>query len=321
MRAARLLSIQMMLETRGQQSARQLAGELEISVRTLHRDVDQLSAAGVPIVASRGKSGGFRLLDGWSTRLTGLTPSEAQAVFLSGLAGPAAELGLRGVLHSAQLKLLVSLPASWRDEARKVQSRLHLDPVDWYKEPDPVPYLVTVADAVWKERQLGFRYQSWKRLTERTTSPLGLVLKAGAWYFLGFADDKFTTYRIAALKSAELLPDRAKRPKGFDLPRQWQESVNQFQSSIYSGFAQVMATPAGLKALSQLHAAASRAVCSAMGEAGADKRVCVRLPIESIEIATGQLLALAPDVEVVEPRSLRSSIARRLRAIARLYSK
>jgi predicted DNA-binding transcriptional regulator YafY len=321
MRAARLLSIQMMLEARGPLSARQLAGELEISLRTLYRDIDHLSAAGVPVVAERGRFGGFRLIDGWSTRLTGLTPSEAQAVFLSGLAGPAAQLGLQEPLRRAQLKLLVSLPAAWRDEASKVHSRLHVDPVDWYREPDPVPHLATVADAVWNGRQMSFQYQSWARLSNTTTSPLGLVLKAGTWYFLGFASHEFRTYRVASLQSPEVLQARAVCPKSFDLPRQWQESVDRFQSSIYSGVARVLATPVGLKSLSRIHAAALRAVNDALGKPSPEERVIVRLPIESIETATTQLLTLAPDVVVLEPKALLLSIQTRLRAISSAYAK
>jgi len=137
MRASRLLTIQMLLQTRGRLSARALAQALEVSVRTLYRDVDQLSAAGVPVIAQRGRDGGFELLDGWKTTLTGLTPSESQAVFLSGLAGPAAQLGLGDAVGSAQLKLLAALPAAWRDDAQRVAARLHLDPVDWYREAEP----------------------------------------------------------------------------------------------------------------------------------------------------------------------------------------
>lgn len=128
MRASRLLSLQMLLETRGRMSAQALAEALEVSVRTLYRDVDQLSAAGVPIYAERGRYGGFALLPGWKTTLTGLTPSEAQAVFLSGLPGPAQDLGLGGDVAGARLKLLAALPAAWRDDAQRVSTRLHLDP-------------------------------------------------------------------------------------------------------------------------------------------------------------------------------------------------
>lgn len=320
MRAARLLSIQMMLETRGQLSARELARTLEVSVRTLHRDIDHLSAAGVPIVAARGQAGGFRLLEGWNTRLTGLTPAEAQAVFLSGLAGPAAQLGIREPMQRAQLKLLTSLPASWRDGARRMQSRLHLDPVDWYRQPDPVPHLASVAEAVWNDRQLSFRYQSWKSRSNRVTSPLGLVLKAGTWYFVGHGEDGIRTFRIAGLHSAEILADKAKRPKGFDLAKHWQTAVDQFERSIYGGGARVRASAAGLSALSQLNSVAARAVAAAPPPARKRERIEIRIPIESIEAATAQLLALGPEVEVLAPRALRQSIRRRLQDLQRMYS-
>jgi predicted DNA-binding transcriptional regulator YafY len=319
MRAARLLTIQMMLDTRGQLSARELANALEISVRTLHRDIDHLSAAGVPIVGARGRSGGFHFLEGWKTRLTGLTPSEAQAVFLSGLAGPAAQLGIKEPMQSAQLKLLTSLPASWRDQARRMSSRLHLDPVDWYKEPAPVPHLATVAEAVWSDRKLAIRYQSWKSVTAGITSPLGLALKGGTWYFVGHADNGFKTYRIASIQAAEILSERARRPKGFDLAQHWQAAVEQFERTIYAGTACVLATPAGLRALSLLNAATSRAVAAAALPAKVTECVRVRLPIESIEVATRQLLPLGPDVEVLEPRALRQSVQRKLRELAGIY--
>jgi predicted DNA-binding transcriptional regulator YafY len=318
MRAARLLSIQMMLETRGQLSARELAAALEISVRTLHRDVDHLSAAGVPIVATRGRSGGFRLLEGWNTRLTGLTPSEARAVFLSGLSGPAAQLGMQQPMRSAQLKVLSSLPAAWRDEAQSIQDRLHLDPVDWYRDPEPAPCLATVADAVWRGRKLSMRYQGWRGMSARVTCPLGLVLKAGTWYFVGHADETYRTYRVAGIRTVEILDERFKRPKRFDLARHWQDAVASFERSIYTGTAHVLATAAGLRALSALNSAAARAAAAAPPP-DSGRRATVRLPIESIESATGQLLGLAPEVEVIEPRALRRSIQRRLRELARLY--
>ena len=321
MRAARLLSIQMLLETRGQLNARQLADACEVSIRTLHRDVDHLAAAGVPIVAERGRSGGFRLLDGWNTRLTGLTPSEAQAVFLSGLAGPAAELGLRGPMQSAQLKLLTALPVSWREDATRVQSRFHLDPVDWYREPDPVPFLAAVAEAVWSDRQLSIRYQSWKGVGDRVVGPLGLVLKAGSWYFVGTAAEGVRTYRIAGLRAATALPARVRRPKGFDLAREWAQSVARFENSVYTGVARLRCTAAGLAGLRQLNAATARAVTAATSVSGSDETYSVSVPIESIDHATAQLLALAPDVTVIEPKALRAAIVRRLRRICRAYSR
>jgi predicted DNA-binding transcriptional regulator YafY len=309
----------MLLETRGRMSARALAGALEVSVRTLYRDVDQLTAAGVPIFAERGRSGGFQLLDGWKTTLTGLTASEAQAVFLSGLAGPAAQLGLGAQVETAKLKLLTALPAPWREDAQRISSRLHLDPVDWYREPEPLPHLATVAASVWNERQLTIRYESWKATARRTVSPLGLVLKAGAWYLVAAVDDKPRTYRISNIMQVHSLEAHARRPRKFELARYWTESIRRFERELYKEQAVVLATPAGLKALRYLSSAVARAVADVKMPRRKDGRVKLRIPIESIEHATGQLLRLSPQVEAIEPLALRQSVLLRLAQTCRLY--
>jgi predicted DNA-binding transcriptional regulator YafY len=319
MRASRLLSIQMLLETRGRMSARSLAAALEVSVRTLYRDVDQLAAAGVPIYAERGRSGGFSLLEGWKTTLTGLTSSEAQAVFLSGLAGPAAQLGLGTQVETAKLKLLAALPAAWRHDAQRVSSRFHLDPVEWYREAEPTPHLTAVAAAVWNERQLAIRYESWKSTTRRVISPLGLVLKAGAWYLVGLVDDAARTYRISNVLEVQALDARARRPRNFDLARYWAESIRRFERELYKGNAVVLATPAGLKSLRMLSSAVARAVADAPAPLRKDGRARVRIPIESIEHAAQHLLRVSPDVEVIEPLALRQALLAQLRRICHLY--
>lgn len=318
MRASRLLSIQMLLQSRGRMSARALADTLEVSIRTLYRDVDQLSAAGVPIYAERGRSGGFRLMDGWTTTLTGLTPSEARAVLLGGLAGPAAQLGLGEQVESARLKLLAALPASWRDDAQRVDTRLHLDPVDWYREADPVPQLAAVAAAVWNEHQLKLRYESWTATAERTVHPLGLVLKAGAWYLVAAAGGQPRTYRVANILSVEELAARAARPRRFELAAYWRESLRRFETELYTGQALVRATPSGLKALRGLSSAVARAVAAAPAP-GEDGRTQLSIPIESIAHAAGQMLRLGPDVEALEPPALREALLARLGAVAALY--
>src|SRR4051812_48857737 len=141
MRASRLVSILMLLQTRGRVSARTLADHLEVSIRTIYRDIDELSAAGVPVVVERGATGGFELLDGWRTTLTGLTPHEAQSLFVSGLPGPAVELGLGDTMASAQLKLLAALPDAWQAETQRVSARFHVDLVGWYRRVGPVEHL------------------------------------------------------------------------------------------------------------------------------------------------------------------------------------
>src|ERR1700743_3843193 len=160
MLASRLLSILMLLQTRGCMSARALAAEFEVSVRTIHRDIDQLSAAGVPVYGERGRSGGFQLMDAYRTKLTGMSEPEAEALFLAGLPGPAAQLGLSDILAAARLKLMAALPANVQPNAEGIASRFHLDPVAWFKGADPLPSLPIVAQAVWSERWLKLRYRN-----------------------------------------------------------------------------------------------------------------------------------------------------------------
>lgn len=318
-RASRLLSIQMLLQTRGRMSARALASALEVSIRTLHRDVDQLSAAGVPVYAERGRAGGFALQEGWKTSLTGLTPSESQAVFLSGLAGPAAQLGLGRDVESARLKLLAALPAAARDDTQRFAAKLHLDPVEWYRESEPVPQLGAVAEAVWREQRLAMRYESWKGSGPRTVDPLGLVLKAGTWYLVAVVGAAPRMFRVSNIGGAELLAEAVSRPKTFDLAAWWAASIERFERELYTGEAIVLATPRGVKGLCHLSSAVAKAVAAAPRSRRSDGRVRVRMPIESVEHATSQLLRLGAEVEALEPESLRASLLARAQAIARLY--
>src|SRR5580692_2108073 len=149
MLASRLLSILMLLQTRGRMSATELAAEFEVAVRTIHRDIDQLSAAGIPVYAERGRNGGFRLRDGYRTTLTGLTRPEAEALFLTGLPGPAEQLGLAGILSSARLKLMAALPANIQEGAERIAARFHLDATGWFRGADLLPSLRLLAEATW----------------------------------------------------------------------------------------------------------------------------------------------------------------------------
>lgn len=320
MRASRLLTIQMLLETGGRMSAQALADALEVSVRTLYRDVDQLAAAGVPIYAERGRNGGFQLMEGWTTRLTGFTAAEAQAVFMTGLAGPAAQLGLGQEVIDAQLKLLAALPAPQRGDAQRLQSRFHLDTLDWYREAEPTPHLADVASAVWSARQLQVDYESWRGKVRRTLDPLGLVLKAGAWYLVASADGSPRTYRIANIRALQVLDARSERPRRFDLAAYWADAMQRFEQDLYAGKASVQATPAGLRELAKLSAAVARAVAGARVPPSPHGRASITIPTETVAQAAAQLLPLAPDVVVVAPASLVDAIGTRLREIARSYA-
>ncbi|MGL4232580.1 MAG: helix-turn-helix transcriptional regulator [Casimicrobium sp.] len=319
MRASRLLTLQMLLETRGRMSARELSQMLEVSLRTLYRDVDQLAAAGVPIYSERGRNGGFQLVEGWKTTLTGFTASEAQAVFMAGLAGPAAQLGLGREVIDAQLKLAASLPAQQRGDAQRVAERFHLDTLDWYREAEPVPHLTTVAAAVWGDKQISIRYESWKDVVRRAVHPLGLVLKAGAWYLVAARDGVARTYRISNIREIHIEEARATRIKKFDLASYWRESIERFETELYRGRATVLATPDGVKRLRETSAAVAKALTQIPPSRRRDGRVQLDIPIEKIELAATTLLRLAPEVEAIEPAALKAEIKHQIRVIAKCY--
>jgi predicted DNA-binding transcriptional regulator YafY len=340
MRASRVLSLLMLLQTRGRMSARALARELEVSVRTVHRDVDELSASGVPIWADRGRAGGFQLQPGWRTRVDGLTAPEAQAMFLGGLPGPAAELGLGEAMASAQLKLLAALPEGWREDARRVSSRFHLDPIDWYRGPAATDHLPTIAQAVWGERPIDIRYESWRGVVERRLDPLGLVLKAGVWYLVARAAAASAStsasasrsasasasgrasvrmYRLSNILALDIVEDRFARPKDFDLAAWWLASTRRFEAELYHGNATLRLSPAGLKQLRTLGAALADAADASAGRTDARGWRRVTIPIESIPQAAGLVMRLGAEAEIVEPAALRQALMERLDAIAALY--
>jgi predicted DNA-binding transcriptional regulator YafY len=228
-RASRLVNLLLILQTRGGLTAAELALELEVSVRTIHRDVEALSAAGVPIYADRGPHGGIRLVDGYRTRLTGMTADEAEALFLSGIPGPAAELGLGTVVTAARLKVLAALPTELRSRASRLVERFHLDAAGWFQANEPVPYLAIVAEAVWEGRLVRIEYERGDGPVTRLLGPLGLVLKGGVWYLVAIVEDQIRTYRVSRVVGAVVLEERTPRPDGFDLATYWTDSSAAFE--------------------------------------------------------------------------------------------
>ena len=196
MRAARLISLVLLLQSREAMTAAELATELEVSERTVYRDVLALSAAGIPVYADRGRAGGYRLLGGYRTRLTGLSRTEAEALFLSGLPGPAGDMGLAEAVASAQLKVLAALPAPLRDASARAGQRFHLDVPGWFDTAQPPAWLAELARAVWRDRLVELRYRRGDREVERTVAPYGLILKNGVWYLTGRVGDEYRTYRV-----------------------------------------------------------------------------------------------------------------------------
>lgn len=323
MLASRLLSLLMLLQTRGRMSATALAREFEVSVRTIHRDIDQLSAAGVPVYAERGRSGGFMLMDGYRTKLTGLTQAEAETLFLAGLPGPAAQLGLSNLLSAARLKLLAALPATMQHDAERIASRLHLDPVGWFRGPDPLPSLQTVARAVWNGRVLKMRYrpagESEARLRE--VSPLGLVLKAGIWYLVALAGKTVRTYRMANIHDAEETAPALVRPKDFDLAAHWEKTSRDYEIGTYRERATVRLSPKGLARLELLGPYVEQEGQRTAGKPDRKGWVQCSLPVESGEYGLRELLRLGDEFELLGPPALRASLTALLAALSRRHER
>jgi predicted DNA-binding transcriptional regulator YafY len=303
MRASRLLSTLMLLQLRGRMTAEALAAEFEVSVRTVYRDIDQLSASGVPVYADRGPGGGFALLDGYRTRLTGLTSHEAEALFLAGVPGPAAELGMGEAMAAAQLKLLNALPAGWGEQVRRIGACFHLDPIAWHRRAEPPSHLRELARSVWDRRRVAIEYESWKGQVQRTLEPLGLVLKGGDWYLVARAGEDLRTYKVAAVRSVRLSDEVFLRPADFDLAGHWETEVARFEAGLQQGVARVRLSPRAVSRLRLLSAAMEAAALSVTpGEDGWRE---AELPIERVDHAADLLVALGPEAEVLAPPALR----------------
>lgn len=322
MRASRLLSLLLLLQTRGRMTAQELADELEVSVRTVYRDVESLGSSGVPVYADRGPAGGYQLLDGYRTRLTGLTSDEAGTLFLAGMPGPAAELGLGSLLAAAELKLRAALPGELADRADGVRERFHLDAPGWFRADEPTPHLATVADAVWRSRLIEVRYRRWKapREVTRTLSPLGVVLKAGRWYLVAGFRDRITAYRVVNILDAAILDEPAPRPDGFDLAEFWQEWADRYERGVYTMQATVRMTAEALDRMSYVFPPEmARRARAGAGPPGDDGWLTTTVPIESIRHGHIELLKLGADAEVLAPPELRECFAATARGLGRAY--
>jgi predicted DNA-binding transcriptional regulator YafY len=320
MRASRLVSLLLLLQTRGRMTAAELARELEVSVRTVHRDVDALAEAGVPIYAERGPHGGVRLVDGYRTRLTGMTGEEAEALFLSGLPGPAAELGLGTVVTAARLKVLAALPPELRARASRLVERFHLDAAGWFQAGEEVPQLPALAECVWETRFAEIDYRRADQIVTRRVEPLGLVLKGGVWYLVGRTEEQIRTYRVSRVMRALPTEERFERPPDFDLAAYWAESSAAYEREAprLELIVRVRQDRTGL--LRSFVGRSAMAAAEQIGEPDADGWIRLKLRVEWPDEAPRNLLGMGPDLEVIEPAGVRERLAELARETVARYA-
>ena len=320
MRASRLLNILTTLQASGHATATKLAEENEVSLRTIYRDIDALSAAGIPVYSERGPEGGYKLLDGYRVRLNGMSSEEAEALVFSGMSGPAAILGLESILAAAQSKLMVALPEKLREGAEQMRQRFYLDASAWHQQTEEPLYIRDIADAVWRSAVIRMTYRSWHTQKDRTVCPVGLILKNGAWYMAAMTEDIVKTYRVSRVLKMETTSQTFVRPRPFDLPTYWQENTERLQKDLYPHMAKLRITERGLRILKGISPAY---VCAQMEISDPDvngQRI-VTLPSCAKEQAVHEFLRLGHEVEVLGPAELREAMAAVTRNMAALYQK
>ncbi|WP_037678943.1 YafY family protein [Streptomyces albus] len=439
MRAARLIRMVLLLQSRPSMTGAELARELEVSERTVGRDVLALSEAGVPVYAARGRVGGYRLIGGYRTRLTGLGRGEAETLFLSGVPSALRDMGLADTASAARLKVAAALLPDLSDAPASAAQRFHLDAPGWWQEPATPDALPLIAEAVWGDRLLTARYRRRAEAggteVERTLEPYGLVLKAGVWYLAarpaaggrslppravpaprpglpgapgaetgggaagagaravggrgsepdrtpggspGVPDDEtpgagtgdgsgaepgpgpgpgpggkgaptsgekpraeahtkpgaepdpgaaagdraYRVYRVERFGSVTVSEERFVRDEEFDLPGFWRERAAEFARAILRDTVVLRLSAAGARKLPHVtDRAAAREALAAAGQPDGQGRITVTLPVESLDVAHDQLLALGPEAELLEPPELRARFAEAAAAAAALYGR
>ena len=321
MRADRLLSLLMLLQARGQQTAQELAKELEVSERTIYRDVEALSCAGVPIYGEPGPEGGFALVDSYRTNLTGLTEGEVRALFMLSIPAPLADLGVSQELRTALLKLSAALPDARRHDESWVRQRYHLDATWWRQGEERIPHLQTIHQAVWQDHQLFVVYRSPFAIElERLVAPYGLVAKAGVWYLVGARNDVIHVYRVSDLSDVRLTDEAFTRPADFDLAAFWEVWCTAYETNLVDFTATVRVAPSFVPSFpryfgNQIHAKIAQA-----DPPDAEGWISLELSFESFEAARDRILSFGRGVEVLEPPALQRSVLDYAEQIVTMYA-
>ncbi|GAA3401584.1 YafY family protein [Paenibacillus hodogayensis] len=319
MRADRLLSILLLLQTYKRMTAAELAERLEVSERTIHRDMEALGAAGVPVTAERGTGGGWRLMDDYRTNLTGLHDEEIASLFLAAPEKALSDLGLRQASEAALIKLLATLPGIGRRTAEFVRERIHIDASGWRGTDDAPETLPLLQEAVFQERRVRLVYRrTGAEPSERLVDPLGLVMKGVVWYLVAaVAGDaaEVRTYRLARIVGCELTEESSARPPGFSLAAYWEASMERFVAHLPRFEATFRLDAEGVYFLNMWKFAS----VLEQGEADESGRASYRIRFQTEEEACRLALAVGGNGELIEPAELRGLIAGRAAQTATLY--
>jgi predicted DNA-binding transcriptional regulator YafY len=321
MRADRLLSLMMLLQTRRQMTAEELAAELEVSKRTIYRDIDALSIAGVPVYANCGPGGGYALLDSYRTTLTGLNEDEIRALFMLTIPGPLSDLGVSQQLKAAILKLTSAFTGDHYEHAAYLRQRLHLDAASWFQTDEPTPHLKTIQAAAWQDRQLVLAHRRHNNtVRERTISPYGLVAKASIWYLVAATDQGMRVYRVSRIESVQMTQTHFTRPQDFDLPQFWTDWVIDYNASLPKYPVTLRIGPDLIPVLPYIFGDEIQSLIEQAQPDAAGWRV-MDYTFERLEEAQSYVLGMGASVDVIAPAELRINVLKLATEVVAHYSR
>ncbi|HEY0081928.1 MAG TPA: YafY family protein [Pyrinomonadaceae bacterium] len=319
MRADRLFSIVLLLQSHRQLTSRDLAGRLEVSARTIHRDMEALSGAGIPVVASRGTGGGWSLLGEYRTNLTGLNEAEIRSLFVVKPSRLLADLNLEKAAEGAFLKLLAALPSVFRRGAEYARQRIHVDVTGWNRAEESVPHLHALQEAIWQERRVRLLYARGDcEAVERLADPLGLVAKGSVWYLVAAVEGDLRSYRVSRVAGVEMLDEPCQRPPDFDLAAFWEQSAAHYRAHLPGYRARVRVRR---EIVARMRYAGRFARVERTGEPDADGWVEVALRFDAEEMACEYALAFGAQLEVLEPIALRERVLAAARGVVEFYTR
>ncbi|MFD5020746.1 helix-turn-helix transcriptional regulator [Paenibacillus sp. NPDC058367] len=315
MRADRLLSILLLLQNRGKMTSRELAQTLEVSERTVFRDMEALSASGIPILAERGREGGWMLTEGYRTSLTGMKPQEIGSLLLSADASIMKDLGIQDDYSSALLKLEAASSHRLSNSANYLSERIHIDGASWHPSDETYPFLSVLQRALWEDRKVKITYLRSNERTVRFIEPLGLVAKRGVWYVVAKSKEELRTFRVSRLVNVEETHEWFKRPDDFDLKQYWEESTTAFKAALPKYQVMLRVRTSVLKELQR-----ERFVSVQLIEPTSNAEwVNVDAEFNTIESACRIILSFSPSVIVLSPQELLEMVKSAIAKISAIY--
>jgi predicted DNA-binding transcriptional regulator YafY len=314
MRADRLLSILLLLQANGRLSARALAERLEVSERTVHRDMEALSMSGVPVFAQTGRHGGWALVDEYRTDLTGLTESELRSLVIATAPSVLADLGLGAAADRAFIKLLAGLPEARRRAAESARGYLYIDPAGWRRPDEAAPFLGLLELALRTGRQIEMTYERAydQSVVERVANPLGLVAKGSVWYLAATVEGKARTYRASRIRAVTILDTPVERPDGFDLATFWRASAAEFRAALPVHRIVLRVAP---EAIGRVRLGWRFATVETESDPDGDGWITFTIRADSEDIALECALTLVGQAEVIEPTELRAKVLEKARTL------